>query len=57
MSAHSASVLQIAQEQPTFGDVLRETPAGWLLTFAVIAGCIVYLGYRWATRPFKKKGK
>lgn len=56
MSAHSASVLQIAQEQ-TFGDVVRETPAGWLLTFAVIAGCIVYLGYRLVTRPLKKKGK
>jgi len=57
MSAHSVSVLQIAQEQPTFGDVIRETPPGWFFTFAVIAGCIVYLGYRLVTRPLKKKGK
>lgn len=57
MSQLNASVLQIAQEQPTFGDVVRDTPAGWFFTFVVIAGCIVYLGYRLVTRPLKKKGK
>lgn len=57
MSPLNATVVQAARGDGSLGDFVNSTPVGWLFTFVVIAACIVYLGYRWVTRPAKKKGQ
>lgn len=57
MSALNASVIQVAQGDGTLGDVVNNTPGGWLFTFGVIAAAILWLGYRYVVRSSKKKDR
>lgn len=57
MSALNASVIQAAQGDGTLGDVVNNTPGGWLFTFGVIAAAILWLGYRYVVRSSKKKDR
>jgi len=57
MSALNASVVLAARGDGSLGDIVNNTVGGWFFTFGVIAVAIIWLSYRWVTRPFRKKDR